>query len=885
MALDLHVHSPASDDWRGGTVTPEDFIARAKAAGLDGIAITDHNSGEWVDRLKAAAGAEEFAVFPGVEVSNLAGTQGVHLIVLFAMDTTSADIDRFLGEIGSLRGTGDNLIRGSATKGYLEVLDCVNAWGAIAVLAHSQSSKGSLKELRGDVRKQVIRHQAVLAAEAPSEDYFDAAKEANGKRVFDLLNGEDPDYRRKLAVYQSSDNPVAGAHGHCLDGIGKRYTYFYVDRPLTLESLRQCFVDREARIEYPNPHAPERPLIPTIVGLEVTGGFLDGLHLRLHSGLTTLLGSKGSGKSLAVELLRFGLDQAPEQSDILKDHETKLRNRLGDYGRVVVTVRDAGGTEHRIEREYNPAAGSPFHDVSFEPSEFFRCHFLSQGEIVRLAESENEQIRFIDSFFDFHSYQRDIDAARRELAALDRQVAVQMVARKRLDQLKKTRATLAAQVTEKDAALTSPLFAKFQTAQTKHQRLARSGDSVDQLLATVKETAEQLRAVSVPDALPDTLADDPVLKRVDALVRGGRVDAERAIVAAFDDLRKVADAIAAERAPWDAEFVELSRTYNEEVRKMGGDTPALNQERTRLVAALEQVDRDLLKTLETSQQLQPTVTRRNGLLEQLESRQSEYTNARRERCAWFGTKSEGQIDASVSAATNFDAFLSRLTELKRGSYLSGADIEAVAANASPTQFVRALLRYDLTGIETDLDPVANASDVSRDRVKVLADKLLGDGDYEALLALEYSVTPTDRPQIRFRRDDGSYAPLDELSTGQKATAFLVMALCEGDAPIIVDQPEDSLDIRSIWHDMCLRLRLTKRSRQFVFTTHNSSLAVASDSDKFVVLDADARSGKIVLSGAIDSQEVRSDVLKLLEGGEDTYFLKQRKYNVTDPSYD
>jgi hypothetical protein len=91
-----------------------------------------------------------------------------------------------------------------------------------------------------------------------------------------------------------------------------------------------------------------------------------------------------------------------------------------------------------------------------------------------------------------------------------------------------------------------------------------------------------------------------------------------------------------------------------------------------------------------------------------------------------------------------------------------------------------------------------------------------------------------------------------------------MTLCEGETPIIVDQPEDSLDIRSIWEDMCERLRLGKRSRQFLFTTHNSSLAVASDSDKFAVLAADGRRAEVVLSGAIDGAEVRKEVIELLE---------------------
>lgn len=85
--------------------------------------------------------------------------------------------------------------------------------------------------------------------------------------------------------------------------------------------------------------------------------------------------------------------------------------------------------------------------------------------------------------------------------------------------------------------------------------------------------------------------------------------------------------------------------------------------------------------------------------------------------------------------------------------------------------------------------------------------------------------------------------------------------------------------------MCLRLRRSKRSRQFIFTTHNSSLAVASDSDKFVVLKADAHRAEVAMAGAIDGEHVRRHVIELLEGGEDTYFLKQRKYNVADVSHD
>ena len=106
-----------------------------------------------------------------------------------------------------------------------------------------------------------------------------------------------------------------------------------------------------------------------------------------------------------------------------------------------------------------------------------------------------------------------------------------------------------------------------------------------------------------------------------------------------------------------------------------------------------------------------------------------------------------------------------------------------------------------------------------------------------------------------------------------------MALAQGAAPVVIDQPEDSLDIKSIWDDMCTKLRSGKEARQFIFTTHNSSLAVASDTDCFIVLEADAQSGHVTNSGAIDSESVKSEVIDYLEGGVRMYGVKYRKYDM------
>ena len=80
--IDLHVHSFFSAD---GVSSPEDLIAAARAAGLNGLAITDHNTCEAVDYLISRGlmrpdgqPVDGFLVMPGIEVTTADG----HLLCL-----------------------------------------------------------------------------------------------------------------------------------------------------------------------------------------------------------------------------------------------------------------------------------------------------------------------------------------------------------------------------------------------------------------------------------------------------------------------------------------------------------------------------------------------------------------------------------------------------------------------------------------------------------------------------------------------------------------------------------------------------------------------------------------------------------------------------------
>ena len=78
MRIDLHTHSSISD----GTDRPRDLITKAIAAGLDVVAITDHDTTDGWSEATAAAGqhADAISLLRGIEISTTNGTQGQHLL-------------------------------------------------------------------------------------------------------------------------------------------------------------------------------------------------------------------------------------------------------------------------------------------------------------------------------------------------------------------------------------------------------------------------------------------------------------------------------------------------------------------------------------------------------------------------------------------------------------------------------------------------------------------------------------------------------------------------------------------------------------------------------------------------------------------------------------
>ena len=82
--FDLHTHSNHSD----GAFPPAIVVRRAKEAGLDGIALTDHDSTSGIDEARAAGVEVGVEVLTGCEISSVYENAGVHILAYF-VDTAN----------------------------------------------------------------------------------------------------------------------------------------------------------------------------------------------------------------------------------------------------------------------------------------------------------------------------------------------------------------------------------------------------------------------------------------------------------------------------------------------------------------------------------------------------------------------------------------------------------------------------------------------------------------------------------------------------------------------------------------------------------------------------------------------------------------------------
>jgi len=882
--FDLHIHTPASEDYVDKDATPKDIVNTALDRGLAGIAITDHQTEKWIDRIQATSEETNLVVFPGAELLVTGGERGVHVLVLFDTDKNGKHVEQFLNTIGIYSKDGKKTIAADVTVG--QVADELEKYdpSAVLILAHCHSSKGVTGDIKGETRTRIFepRRKCLLGAEANSSDFLNDKKKESHTRVVDCFDGTNPNYhKRKLGVYQCSD-------AHSLADIGKEFTYFKVDDEITIEDIRQCLIDRDTRIRQSFEY--KEIIYPRIDSLKITSGFLADQEFPFHEGLNSILGGKGSGKSLAVEFLRFALNQEPSDSEINDDHQSKLEKCLKLHGEIEVSLTDESGKQYLIKRAYNPAEGNPIEiiDISddrerhFQIEQVFPILFISQNEIIKIAEdrSGSNLREFIDRFFDFYKYQEEIERSKEELIEIDSRFSDILRAHLKSQNLQKEISTCKEEIGKIGRQIKNKVFEEYSKKEKIGQAIKNNIDFLDSLKDSLVGFENEHKDLTPPPILDTAVESTPSVKRSIDLTNEviNEIEASaKSLIATLDKKKKL---IEQEHDDWKSGFASTKLQYDNIVKETGGTQIALDQKRKKLVNELSTIEKLLTRHQGRAKQMRNFAETRSAVIDKLQTAYKAYSEERKHRCNYFTNNSGGSLQVKIKEQKDKTAFKNNLIQVKRGTWLKDEDIELIANSISPVEFVNDLFRYEwsLRGKQEPLEKIAKTTKIPIDKVEKLAHHLLDEYEYKEILALLYNSVPQDVPTISYKVGD-EFKELHDLSVGQKAVALLIIALSDGNFPIVIDQPEDSLDLRSIWEDLCSKLRGAKDSRQFIFTTHNSSVAVASDTDKFTILQADASHGKILYSGSMNREDIKKEVIDYLEGGHDTYSKKRQKYNL------
>ncbi len=904
--FDFHAHTPASDDYGKGKDQaalkkrgPRDWLLDYMRAGIDCVAITDHNSGEWIDRVKEELvlleserpeGFRPIHVFPGVEISV---NGGVHLLAIFDCDKKTSDIDSLLGavEFDGEKGSSDRV----TSLSLVEVVDKVTSLGGIAIPAHVDRERGLFKKLDGATLKQLLDRESIFAME--------------------LI---DPDYE-KPGVY-TDKNPrwteVLGSDSHHPSGNseerypGSRFTWVKMGLP-SIEGLRLALLDGPLSVirsdgEKDNPN--ERAKI-VLESMEVSHARYLGrskpFTVEFNPWLNSIIGGRGTGKSTIVEFLRIALRREKE----LKELPEYLQEEFKKYQKVYTDKAEVGlltdkatikvvyrKDDSRFRVQWGHAGNLESIEEEIEEGEWkrtegdirqrFPVRIYSQKQIFNLAKRPLALLSVVDEApgVDRRSWEEKWRQAENRFLSL-RAKAREMEAgffeeprlRGELEDVKRKQEIF-------EQAGYADVLQNFQ----KLSRQQRSVETWEESWANVAVRLRQVADEMVPDPLEDKTLDMDL--EADAELQGHAVTVCKSLGELCKEVKSLAsqaDKVLAEwqknrdESSWKQGAVSAEQDYQklkEDLAKEGEDDPAGYGE---LVQRRQVIEKRLKELEECKRQVKELEKQADAQLEELVEIRRELTELRRN----FLNKvlSENQyvrIDvvpygAADTVETEFRSLLQRegsSFEKDIGSPNGGGLLGKLYKGNKCSENIE----KNLAEIKNNVRDIASGKDDSQ----VVYQRFTAHVSSLKPEAIDRIDTwfPEDSLDVQYNAtgEGENFLSIEEGSPGQRTAALLAFLLSYGDEPLILDQPEDDLDNLLIYDLIVTQLRNMKRSRQIIVVTHNANIVVNGDAELVVALAPHNGETKKDCNGSLQEKKVRETICAIMEGGSKAFEDRYRR---------
>jgi predicted ATPase len=910
--VDFHTHSPVSTDYGKGEpnqvevrsqTTPAQWLLGFMRAEIDAIVITDHNTGEWVDRVNAAlgelaasrpAGFRALVVFPGVEIT---ANGGAHVLAVLPLTATSTDVAALLGEVKYRGVPGASDVAAEASP--IDVVRAIVARGGIPVLAHVDGPNSAFATTGNTL--------------APLLDVPDV----HAMEISDVAWQPPELYRERHLTWSrvlgSDSHNASGAPGQRFPG--SHFTWVKMESP-SHEGLRLALLDGDdLSIRRSDQVAGDQNghVHVVIESIEIVDGRYCGrsstgpapFRASLSPWLTTIIGGRGSGKSTLVEFSRMALRREDDLPEALKPDFDAFktvaagraeRGALMPATEVRLVVRK-DGTRYRIQWGQTgqlPSIEEERHSTwvaaSGDVARRFPVRIFSQGQIFEMARDGRALLRIIDdaSEVDLASWKLEWKteetkylALRAKLRELQSQLADRPNVQGALD----------------DAQRKLEIFEQAEHAQTlrDYQRSQAQRHAVETWQRTLSGIAADLRAagarLSPPDL--DTSAFAPGNEAERALLtelvasRDETIERARRVGAIADEASGRHDAWVEQsrQSAWAAEARQIDDRYTALVAELSARGVADPDSYRTLVQQRQANRQRLLEFDDMERSLHQVTTEADASLSTLGRLRSDLT-ARRARFLTAVLRDNPHVRMTVepygndpaAAERGFREVLSRADAFAEeilsedGSRGCLADLYRNLPSDAGQRV--ATLEQRLSDLKTALRAVAGGNNNLIGRRFARHVQNLTPEQIDRLMLW----SPADELFVRYspRGDGQHFRSLEQGSRGQKAAAIVAFLLAHGAEPIVLDQPEDDLDNELIYQLVVTQLRANKGRRQLVVVTHDPNIVVNGDAELIVVMNARAGQCRLLRAGSLQSKEIRDEVCNVMEGGREALEKRYRR---------
>jgi AAA domain, putative AbiEii toxin, Type IV TA system/PHP domain len=871
---DLHVHSfDASHDVKDSSMTVEAIVDSAIKIGIRILAITDHNNDANTARSidYARKYSDRILVIAGAELTTANG----HLLVYFD-PSECANVRNLLGKTNIIGQLGDQ--DAHTAMSMADAIKEAERLGGICIAAHIDRVKSGFEMLSAGYpnwKRDIITSSGLYGLEFDNSnnlDWYSYADQAtaNGaerkKLIAARANLSAMKGRPDLARVQGSDaHSLANFVG---GGTRKIITRFKLNE-LTFDAFRTALADCEARVRAV---ATIPRSLPRILGVQVTGGFLNGETFHFSDNLNCFIGGRGTGKSSALQTLAYGLGI----DDAMEDHDNCP-------GTVVIYCEDQSGVRFRYERVQGSkpiVKAKDEGEITEVPEDAFRVEYYRQGELAEVAKNPLKHPVLLQEFLDRHLLLNDLLEKECQLADALAHNGAQLVPLEGSAGQLSSKRELFGQINKKLAIAEEGKLKDIVAEQTRlanEKSLSISlGEIRDEYkrglsFSNFRRDYESHASIAAP--LTDSPPCEAALAKIKAAIEAVNQFLTEEQKNINERLSATAKDISSALSELKLAQMQLEARINTKVTELqkkglsGSITELQNLLQQRAALTLE-----INKINGQAPQLSQLKKDREQYLEELATVRAQIMERRKSQLASINqnlaaTIQDYTVFVHYDAWGIIDEFKKFILEKMQGTYFHEDAAVEFCRRLTPAVLAEYVLNQDI-------DRIGEAGNVDSEWAGEICKKLRY---YNVLHTLETMwKTPCPVISVKTKGNKPKTIPVNQLSDGQKHTIMLTIAmLAESNIPLIIDQPEDDLDNAFIFSAVVKTLREIKERRQVILVTHNANIAVLGDAELILPMKRSEDGGTAFDRGAIDRGETKKAVLDILEGG-DLAFQRRRE---------